>query len=1031
MATHFNAFISYRHSPLDSQIAQRIHRQLERFRIPKAIQKATGIKKIDRIFRDKEELPLSVNLSDDINEALVNSDYLIVICSPRFQQSQWCMREIELFLQTHSVEQILIVLAEGEPDDVVPPILTQNREPLCCDYRMNPRKAKNIELPRLASAILGCRYDELRQRQRQYRMRRIIAAFSAALVASLGLSAYFIRTSIQIQKANDDLHAANVQIREANVQIQSNLDQALRNQSEYLASAAQTNLDEGNRLTAIALAMGALPTEDNPRPYVAAAEYALSDALSAYRSTETVTAQGTYTADTLVKEFDLSKDGSRIYVRDARNVVTVWDTETFRKLHTIDATMYDIQEIYLTPQGNVIIYNSVYGSDAVCVDVNGQELWRSAYTIDVAFLDDRSTVMILSRDANFERCLLFLDPDTGTQVREPLVLKETEDKAYPIEFLQQEYQTGQPIVLEYYQGDIYHVVLLDLQTQQVQFVKQIDTSFEGGSQWIDAVGVVQNGNVIVMCGDGIGGGIYNGRYGTTEVTGEDRADIWCFDGKTGRLLWESELVTYVYTSTSTVAPIPDSDWVLLQNGNTFQVRHSRTGELVAQCQSVMLPLFVNVGSKTTTGILENGDSFIFNYEKNLCTSDSFLDGTVDMAQAKNGYFIHTPLSNHITVYRECKDDRGVRLETELAYSTRFHQTFGTSLAFKTYDDLFMIDTQQQNLRWHCEAGYDWTALGFGPDGSEFWMWNQKDKCAAAFSVADGKQRELPLPVTLSDQYTKLASNMFMAEDRVVYVLESLYEMYLLQVDMQTGNILQEISLDTLMSEDVLYTEHVKILLATDDYVWFYLNENALCVINLQTGDVKRLAENLTLAPAVAFSKDFNQVLVGIDHELRLTTPGGALIRRIDLGDRKAVSLYFYGQQLLVLCDDGTLQRYDRTGNHLSQTILHIFDTFANYVSSGLEDASNLAWWIAEDGDLIVNAYRAGNIVDCENWQVRAFVPYLTTYAAGNDTLLCLSDKYLYAYPRYTTQEQMEEARQILGDFRLSEEERKAYGLNTN
>ena len=167
MATHFNAFISYRHSPLDSQIAQRIHRQLERFKIPKAIQKATGIKKIDRIFRDKEELPLSVNLSNDINEALVHSDFLIVICTPRFQQSQWCMREIDLFLQTHSVEQVLIVLAEGEPDDVVPPVLTQNREPLCCDYRMKPNKAKNIELPRLVSAILGCRYDDLRQRQRQ------------------------------------------------------------------------------------------------------------------------------------------------------------------------------------------------------------------------------------------------------------------------------------------------------------------------------------------------------------------------------------------------------------------------------------------------------------------------------------------------------------------------------------------------------------------------------------------------------------------------------------------------------------------------------------------------------------------------------------------------------------------------------------------------------------------------------------------------------------------------------------------------
>ena len=73
-------------------MAGHIQKQLERYRIPKAIQKATGIKKIDRIFRDKEELPLSSNLGDDIESALHNSDFLIVICSPRLMESVWCQR---------------------------------------------------------------------------------------------------------------------------------------------------------------------------------------------------------------------------------------------------------------------------------------------------------------------------------------------------------------------------------------------------------------------------------------------------------------------------------------------------------------------------------------------------------------------------------------------------------------------------------------------------------------------------------------------------------------------------------------------------------------------------------------------------------------------------------------------------------------------------------------------------------------------------------------------------------------------------
>ena len=183
MPTHFNAFISYRHCEPDATVAGHIQKQLERYHIPKAIQKATGIKKIDRIFRDKEELPLSSNLGDDIESALHNSDFLIVICSPRLMESVWCQREIALFLQDHPIERVLTVLVEGEPQDVVPEILRTDREPLSCDYRMSLRKAKEIELPRLAAAILGCRYDDLRQRQRQYKARRRTAFLSAALVA--------------------------------------------------------------------------------------------------------------------------------------------------------------------------------------------------------------------------------------------------------------------------------------------------------------------------------------------------------------------------------------------------------------------------------------------------------------------------------------------------------------------------------------------------------------------------------------------------------------------------------------------------------------------------------------------------------------------------------------------------------------------------------------------------------------------------------------------------------------------------------
>ena len=45
----YDAFISYRHAPLDMEIAKKLHRGLETFSIPAAVQKKTGKKKIRRI----------------------------------------------------------------------------------------------------------------------------------------------------------------------------------------------------------------------------------------------------------------------------------------------------------------------------------------------------------------------------------------------------------------------------------------------------------------------------------------------------------------------------------------------------------------------------------------------------------------------------------------------------------------------------------------------------------------------------------------------------------------------------------------------------------------------------------------------------------------------------------------------------------------------------------------------------------------------------------------------------------------------
>ena len=95
----YDAFISYRHAPLDMEIAKKLHKALETYHIPASVRKKTGKKKISRVFRDQEELPIGSDLNDNISSALREAEYLIVICSKDTPESYWVLKEIETFIE--------------------------------------------------------------------------------------------------------------------------------------------------------------------------------------------------------------------------------------------------------------------------------------------------------------------------------------------------------------------------------------------------------------------------------------------------------------------------------------------------------------------------------------------------------------------------------------------------------------------------------------------------------------------------------------------------------------------------------------------------------------------------------------------------------------------------------------------------------------------------------------------------------------------------------------------------------------------
>jgi len=214
----YRAFLSYSHA--DRKWARWLHRALEGYRPPQTLRSLSGQRR-DRplrpIFRDRDELPSAASLSDAVEAALRETEWLILICSPAAAASHWVNEEIRAFRAFGRAENILCFIVDGEPgaggdQECFPPALTapwqpgdSPVEPVAADARTQGDGRHNAML-KIAAGMLGVGFDALRQRDVQQRHRRLIAIAGgslavAALTLVLAITAVLARNEAQERRA--------------------------------------------------------------------------------------------------------------------------------------------------------------------------------------------------------------------------------------------------------------------------------------------------------------------------------------------------------------------------------------------------------------------------------------------------------------------------------------------------------------------------------------------------------------------------------------------------------------------------------------------------------------------------------------------------------------------------------------------------------------------------------------------------------------------------------------------------------------
>ncbi len=1032
MYQKYTAFISYRHHPLDSAIAEDVLRRLERFHVPAAIRRMTGKRSIGRIFRDKAELAITSDINEDILQSLASSEYLIVICSGHTAESIWVQREIETFLATHDHSHVLTVLAEGEPQDVIPEALrwqevtgedgTVQRvpvEPLSCDFRgyttdrAARRTARREELPRLAAALLGCPYDALRQRQRQYQMRRLALAFSLALLAMAALTGYFLWSSLRIQE---------------------NYEQALRSQSMYLAEEALRLVDAGDRLTALHLALEALPSPAQPRPLVPRAEYALGVATAAYTipGNGSIAAVCSFEHDSTVTDFALSADSSRLFVLDASNAVTVWDTDGYQQLWR---RSWDSTPALMRPAANDTVVLLLFENELVALDsTSGQELWRTApqlgelahYNEYCLLLCDGGSGVYVAAEWSDEQYIsrsMFqhIDVRTGSILDGhplPELPEGLSDWYFFDPVLSVEEQAVAFILLETTEDyDLrYCIAVLDLTTDAVTVMEQ-DLAF------VAAMAFAPGGDLLVL---GHVEETDTSYYiSSTAVSYEAAADLLCLDSRTGKEKWAADFVTSQVNYYSALEPLqlstPDGPLyaVCCVSAERWLIVSLSDGSVLASWTLPAEAVGVSVSSTGLRGVLMSGQWSTVSMENSyVLSSDLFAD---DLIRAAVGSCVVTQQrgESRLLLYRDDVADASwqpIESGAALGYSVHLADTPAGVLLYSGSQACLLEPGTLAEL-WSLE----WDSaqpLGLSRDGSLLlYRIFVEEKSAFALMqlhIADGSSSPIEADIDAPGSLYYCEGAELFLDDSWNEELEPVLRM--LRIDgSEAGALALPQEMPTVRT--VLSDPASALALLSN-------NDTNLLLADFEAGTLIPLENEINDAPTTAaWAADYGRLAVVTGDTVSLYTTDGARLWAVPMNGPAALHFTDGGKTLLIAAADNSLYRCDAdTGAQLDRCQLAYVDA--------LND--NTRWYATGDGYLVVCSGSVATVVETSDWVTSAYVADCAGYLPAEDSFITAVTRAdmtsVGLFPRHTVEDLIARAQEQLGDHRLDEDTLREYGL---